>query len=155
MARAGERGDGVREKKKMFISSSSETKWYFNPFQPPQNCSSQKSNFHVNCVAICCLIIHEIRTLLAICLQNPAWLHMSSLGNFHERQTQLVSRYKKKFLYFPETKLKTTQYFQADLLRYKNIYLSLLYVVCREAIFTFSETESFLTLQNISLLNRL
>jgi hypothetical protein len=52
----------------------------------------------------------------------------------------------KNFLYFPETKFKTTQYFQPHKLRYKNIHLSLLYVVFHKAIFIFIETESFLTL---------
>jgi len=53
---------------------------------------------------------------------------------------------KKMSLYFPETIFKTTQYFQTHILRYKNIYFSLFYVVCHKAIFIFSETESFLTL---------
>jgi hypothetical protein len=35
---------------------------------------------------------------------------------------------------------------QTHILRYKNIYFSLLYVVCHKAVFILSETESFLTL---------
>ena len=36
------------------------------------------------------LVIHENKSLLAICLQNPAWLHTASLGNFHGKQTQML-----------------------------------------------------------------
>jgi hypothetical protein len=43
------------------------------------------------------------------------------------------------FLYFPETKFKTTQYYQAHILRYHNISFSVLYVVFHKAIFIFSE----------------
>ena len=71
---------------------------------------------------------------------------MASLGNFHGRQTQQVSSYKKILFYILETIFKTNQYFQTHILRYKSIYFSLLYVVCHKASFICSETESFLTL---------
>ena len=52
----------------------------------------------------------------------------------------------KNYLYFPETIFETTQYFQTHILRHRNIYFSLFYVVYHKAIFIFSKTESFLTL---------
>jgi hypothetical protein len=47
----------------------------------------------------------------------------------------------KNSLYFPETKFKTTHYFQPHNKLKKNIYISLLFVVRRKAIFIFIESK--------------